>query len=57
MALHLATKLADKGISANCDICAAKGCKPVKPAKYDLPTQYGWAYACHTHAHEYGKKV
>lgn len=57
MALHLATKLADKGISAECGICRAKGCNPVKPAKFDLPTLYGWTYACHTHAYEYGKKV
>lgn len=58
MALHAATLLADKGIQAPCQICEAEGYRPVRAAKYDLPTaQYRWVYACHSHAHQYGRKV
>jgi hypothetical protein len=41
-----------------CDVCKAKGCQPVKPAKYDSRlNQYNtWGYTCHTHFHEYGVK-
>lgn len=53
----LATVLKDKGIVANCTFCEQGGYNPVKQAKWDLPTIYGsWAYACHTHGHQFGKK-
>lgn len=62
MALHLATLLSAKGIVADCNVCQALGYSPVRKAKFDLPLAHGgfggtWGYACHTHAHEYGRKV